>query len=871
MPPFAAYDSLNFVPESQDLGRLRGGSRPGMMRLFKTSASTPIQCIETVNLKESSEAFKFFADSLEFDAFSSSWVTTASPIGGVTSVAPTVANKQFHGSKGDAVEQKVIYRVAPTDWKSPATSDSYMLGMYIVPYANAHHGDYSIYLRLDGTPSVSGDATAMEARLSITGAGTVSVQLYKQAVALGSAFTATDSVATEGWFEVKVTKGGTNDTFEVFWRGESLGTNSTSTGTATDRNFGFGLKATVASGRVVVDRVRLQYTKSSAFEMLRPRTVFIQGGQVFRETTYFQKFTASASNLRCASDRPLVAAERGGKLYIADNGEPIGVGTDGVFTTNNTFDSATYSDWTTILSASTGTDAYFGNFVVHVLGFTALATASDGAITSTGTGITFDSATYADWTTVLSSSPTAANYYGNYQLTISSGGENFGTYAITAVAAGNITLATTGKGAGVTGSGMSFRIGRATTRGMFPISALASGSLTVTGNPPNDTSLTFRIERGPKVYDPLSDSLTLWTATTDRGMVPVGCKSVARYRDRLVLAVDPLDPNEYYMSRLGDPSDWLFTDDDVGAALKGSNSDAGRVGEPITAIMPYSDDHIFFGCRAATWIMRGDPAGGGRVDLVSGTVGVVGLKSWCQGPKGEVIWLSRDGVYQTNPECLTCEPVSLSREKLPRELIDLNGDFVPISMAYDVRQRGFFIFLAPTETTVGVKQWFYDWTTKGFFPLSMSTASYPAAVKYLNAVDPDDSSLLLGGNGGSIRRFSWTAANDDDAAITSYVLIGPLSLGVNDGNDGILQSIDATLPANQGSVTWSIYVGVTTEEAVTSSSVFATGTWTAGGQNTVVPMARGGAFALKLAGVAGYRWGFESASTVERSLGKQRV
>ncbi|MCK8404177.1 hypothetical protein LXA53_17625, partial [Erwinia amylovora] len=55
-----------------------------------------------------------------------------------------------------------------------------------------------------------------------------------------------------------------------------------------------------------------------------------------------------------ASDRQLTAADRGQKLYIADCSESIASGTDGVFTSNNSFDSATYTDWTTILEGSTG-------------------------------------------------------------------------------------------------------------------------------------------------------------------------------------------------------------------------------------------------------------------------------------------------------------------------------------------------------------------------------------------------------------------------------------------------------------------------------------------------------------------------------------
>jgi hypothetical protein len=774
--PYTTFDAQNVVPDATFFGRRRGGQRPGLQRAWKPGSSSRTQTLDKITVKTENESFDFWQDSFQYTSFPSYWTSTDNAIGGVNSTAPTIRDGTITADKGDATEQKVLLYGARSDHKSPATSEAYKLEMEIAPYNNAHHGTYSIYFRLDGSPSVTSDANAMEARMSITSTGTVSVQLYKQNSTLGSAFTATDTVCTGGIFGVKVTKGGTNDTIEVFWRGESLGSTSSSTGTTTDRGFGFGLKATTANGRCIVHRVRLQYVTSAAKELLRPRKVQVLNGEIYRETTFFDELTAAGQNRRLANNRPILMADRGQKGYFADSGI-VAYGTDGVIS-SNTFDSATFTDWTTVLSSSVGTDTYFGNFVVHV-------TAPE---------------------------------------------QNAGVY---------------------------------------PINSLASGSLGITAG--DATGLSFRIERGPKIYDPKANTLTLLTASN--GTCPAGCTLIARYRDRIILAGDPLDPNELYGSRVGDPLDWDFTDDDAGSAFKASAADAGVPGDAITALMTRSDDHLFIGCRSSLYIMRGDPPGGGRIDLVSERMGVLSARSWCHGPAGEVVWLSRFGIWMTSPKCLECQPESVSLEKLPRELVDIDPNLVEVTMEYSQRERGILISLTPLATVGGVRHWFLDWESRGLFPVVFGdTGSYPTAMRYFDCADSEDSALYVAGADGSLRRFVWHAANDDAAAISSYVYYGPINLASADDQDGTILDIKATLANDSGPVDWLILTGQNAESAARSTATEPNGSFAGGGkQSTILPKRRGGAYVLKLSGTAGRRWAVDSITATHKLLGRSRL
>jgi hypothetical protein len=782
--PMSAYDMRNAIPESTEDGRMRGGMRPCQVRLFNTSSSSPIRMLSTVTIKKPGSTFAFLTDYFDYEEFGSYWGTS---IAGLTSTSPTILNGLAIGNKGDSTEQKALVHTAMSDLKSGSTSDTYRIGLYVLPYQNAHHGQYSIYFRMASSPNIS---SSLEARMTITGTGTVSIALYKDGsgTPLATWTPTADPFCTEGWFEVLWTKGASNDTVEAFWRGASVGSTSSSTGTGTDNRWGFGMKATTSGGRVIVDRVRIQYNKTSTYELLRPITVFVQNGQIFRDATWFGAFAASGSSLRCAADRTLQCAERGQKLYIADHSEPIASGTDGVVSTANTFDSATYTDWTAVLSNTPGDANYYGDYVVHV-------TAPD---------------------------------------------DKAGVYPISGLSSSSLTIY-----AHVDSDGA-------------PVAAGAT----------NGTGLSFRIERGPKIYDPSADTLSPWVTRSGRGIVPCGCAAVSNFGDVMMLAVDPLDPNQYYGSRLSDPHDFLMTDDDVGAAFEGGSGEAAKTGDAITSLMYQTDDLMLIGCRSSLYLMSGTPAAAGAVQVVSHTIGCHSNLSFSRGPQGEVLYLSNDGFYLASPQCMKCEPKPISRENLPRELLGINPSVV-VTTAYDVWNRGSWLFLTPLDDIDDVIHWYFDWPNKALFPVTFPKAAMPTCCCWLNSPDVRSSALLMGGKDGSIYMLSWTAANDSLGTVDSYAQYGPFSLGEG-MKDGSLKKVKFWMGEDSGDTTLKVYVARSAEAAAKATTPARTANLGSGEQHTIYVKARGRAYRMDLEGTPGERWATEHCDVETALLGTSR-
>lgn len=390
------------------------------------------------------------------------------------------------------------------------------------------------------------------------------------------------------------------------------------------------------------------------------------------------------------------------------------------------------------------------------------------------------------------------------------------------------------------------------------------------------TTCTFRIERAPKVYDPAAGALSIWSDTTGvaGAAVPSGCKIVALYRDRLILAGDSQAPHVLYMSRQGDGHDFNFgaDDDDVGRAMPLQTTEAGRPGEPITAIIPYIEDYVIVGATNSIWIIRGDPAeGGSKLTRLTDKAGIVSETAWCFGPLGELYILSTDGLYFIPPG--GGPPQSLSKEKLPRELIRLSASLYSISMAYSSTGRGVHIYLSGEEARQE-RHWWFDFETKSFWPWTFQSAHDPMCSEvYAPSANADatEAAVLMGCRDGYIRRFDDTAENDDGSEIPSYVLYGPIFLG-DRYREGMLLELIGVTAEKSGEVDWEVFVGKTPEDALRLET-FACGTWDKAGLNFKArPRARGGAFFLGISNnVANRAWALESVLVVVDQRGKQRL
>ena len=371
----------------------------------------------------------------------------------------------------------------------------------------------------------------------------------------------------------------------------------------------------------------------------------------------------------------------------------------------------------------------------------------------------------------------------------------------------------------------------------------------------------------PRYYNPLAsapDEVQTWTAS--QGLLPSTCSGLANWRNRLVLFASPHHPQNYYMSRQGNPWDFDFSCDDPQSAVSSDLLSAGRIGDPIQAVCPLNDDTIVFGCSRSIWVLDGDPAQGGIAQQRSDRTGILSANAWATDPSGNLYFLGEEGLYRMTPggrpENITATRIpELGKYKpVPLGQAGASGEYY-ISLAYDADRHGLMIFLTPYDTSAAV-HYFYDLRNDALFPESYHDSIGPTCGAFYNATTPTYRKLLLGGRNGFLYEFDESTASDivDDqttAAISSHVWLAPQSLSENPSCDSLISSVAAVMSSGSDAVTYGVH-SADTLEGVLSATALATGTWSAGRNSPDRTRIRGAAHSVKISNsTAGLRWAIE--------------
>lgn len=382
----------------------------------------------------------------------------------------------------------------------------------------------------------------------------------------------------------------------------------------------------------------------------------------------------------------------------------------------------------------------------------------------------------------------------------------------------------------------------------------------------------YLVDTDLRKWDPLTGIVT--TVAASDGTVPPSQKYICLYRDRLFL----YGANHiWYCSRQGDPTDWGFIRDsnDVGRAVAGQVERPGRIGEPITAMVPNNDSSLLISTKNGMWLLRGDPTTGSMV-MVSDEIGVISNTAWARSPEGITAFLSNDGVYLVSGD--GAPPVRWSAERVPDELQGVSSTTNTITMAYEARSRGFHLFITPS-TGIGT-HWFLDVEHKALWPVRFADEHQPLTASRVMSSVGDLSEIIIGCKDGYLRKFDDAAEDDDGVEIDSHVLIGPIHLAPNEMEDAVLAEIHGVLADNSGTVKWRVVTGLSAEEATDtavadidldlagSSFDVPNGEWTENRNKVDRPRTRGPWAIIWLASKA--RWAYDSVTLRINQLGRLR-
>lgn len=385
---------------------------------------------------------------------------------------------------------------------------------------------------------------------------------------------------------------------------------------------------------------------------------------------------------------------------------------------------------------------------------------------------------------------------------------------------------------------------------------------------PNQQKLFFVDGINYAYYNPATNSVEPWIATA--GTLPTdtdanNARLICTWRGRTVLSGLLKDPQNVFMSRVSDPFDFDYApvSPSPADAVAFNASDFGLVGDAVTALIPFSDDVMVIGCDHSIYLMRGDPAAGGQLDLVTRTIGIAWGEAWTQGPDGTIYFMSnRCGIYALTPGAMPVR-ISQSIEPLLQEL-NMGGNI--FRLAWNDRSQSLHVFVTWVDEPRDTDHFTWEQRTQAWWIDRFSNKNHnPLCCVVFDGNSPDDRQLLLGCWDGYVRKMDPVATDDDGSPIESEVWLGPIL--TKDFDSILLKDLQGVLGEDSGEVTYSVHVGDTAEQAL-ASDAWATGTL-AGGRNFNDPI-RGSGHAIYVKLSSTSQWAMEAIRLRVATQGKMR-
>lgn len=375
------------------------------------------------------------------------------------------------------------------------------------------------------------------------------------------------------------------------------------------------------------------------------------------------------------------------------------------------------------------------------------------------------------------------------------------------------------------------------------------------------------------IVDPTLLTSTSWVATA--GTLPAGCRIGCLYRGRGVLARQDASDSAWFMSRVFDLLDW-----DYGSAVSpstvavaGTNADVGQPGDTITALIPFSDDYLIFGCSSSIWMLEGDPGYGGALQPVSYQTGVLGPRAWCFDEHGNLYFMGSNGLYRMLRG--SRDPELVSGRRLATLLDRVNTSTTLVQCVYDSFKGEVQIFLTPATGASAGTHVIYSVREDAFWPDQYPTRFGPFSAAQITGSADEDRRFIIGGDDGYIRRPKDTVYSDDGDAPSCRLRFAPLSLAGGE-IESLLTEFRAVGQTSSGAVTyyWLSADSAADMALVQVGSASASGALFGGAAGYQAPVRlriRGGAHALVLAqNSASLTFALEKVSAMLAPAGRRR-
>lgn len=319
-----------------------------------------------------------------------------------------------------------------------------------------------------------------------------------------------------------------------------------------------------------------------------------------------------------------------------------------------------------------------------------------------------------------------------------------------------------------------------------------------------------------KVFNLVSNTVSDWDSLVTDGTLQPGARLIALYRGRIVLSGVVDDPNNWFMSRVGDPFDWDYSPATTSAldAVAGNNSQAGLVGDVVTALIPFGDDLMIIGGDSTIWQMTGDPAAGGSLDMISDQTGIAFGRAWAKDPSNTLYFMGIDGIYRMR---IGGSPESLTTGRMDAAFGSIDLSLNRVQLEWNFLKKELWVIITPLDNTSTVRVYVWDQRTDSWWPDAYDDSQGPAVIYGFDGEREQDKLFLLGCRDGWIRAQSDTGVDDSGFAIPNHVQFTQ-HVAADASQTVRLGEMVFLMGENSGAVAVEVYAGETADQLVASTT-----------------------------------------------------
>jgi hypothetical protein len=276
---------------------------------------------------------------------------------------------------------------------------------------------------------------------------------------------------------------------------------------------------------------------------------------------------------------------------------------------------------------------------------------------------------------------------------------------------------------------------------------------------------------------------------------------IAQFNSRIALSGIPSAATNWFISKIGDPYDWVPTagvDVTVDALAGSSGTKFGEVGDNIKALIPVGSSGLMFGCQNSLSILTNDPVfSDATIRQISRSVGCLGPRSFSKVGEMAVLVASPQGVFAINPNTFDIEKgARATKDKLDRLFANTDFEDTSVVMGYDEGRSIVFLCITRRDDASASRIYAYDVDTGSWWPWTIANPSHRAInnIVSFQPVSGTRSTPWMTTDEGFIVTLPEDAVQSQDGGVLSSTTFGSSGSGVTSHNPTAdAKDIDSTV------------------------------------------------------------------------------